>query len=190
MLLNGEGAEEMLQMQIHCPKCKIQVNMSYGLHSITSSNYFMIRGILKCNDCGHERPLTLDGESIREISDGLPDQQSDTLNSGIAEDIKEDIREAERALYNQCYKASVTMCRRALQLSLIDRGIEDKWLSKMILKAKDMFSEKTFAMANSIKGFGDMAAHRRESIESEDAKIAIYMTVKMLNELAQHGSEP
>ena len=180
----------MLQIRIVCPniKCGCTTTMHYNLQQELPSKPFSIRGILKCGECGHERPLLMDGESITEISAELPGQQSNNLNSKIAQDIKEDVEEAERALFNQCYKASVTMCRRALQLSLIDKGIEDKRLTDMIneAKTKGMFTNETLAIANFVKGFGDMGAHRRELITPDDVKMTIYTTVKILNELAEY----
>ena len=100
----------------------------------------------------------------------LPGVQSDRLNSSVTPDIKEDIQEAERANYSQCYKACVAMCRRALQLSLIDKGIEDKPLSQMLndaLNAK-LLTQDTYNLSTSIKGYGDIAVHRREIIEPEE----------------------
>jgi DNA-directed RNA polymerase subunit M/transcription elongation factor TFIIS len=184
-----EGEIKMLQIKIKCPnpKCGCVTTMHYALQTeLSSIKPFLVRGILKCGECGHERPLIMDGESIKEISAELPGQQSNNLDSKIAEDIKGDIVEAERALFNQCYKASVVMCRRALQLTLIDMGIENNPLQKMLIEAKPKFTEKTFAIAGFIKGFGDIGAHRREAIELDDAKMTIYTTVKMLNELSKY----
>jgi hypothetical protein len=182
-----ERGIKMAQIEIKCPNinCGCIITMHYNLQTYHSKP-FSIKGILKCGECGHERPLIMDGESIAEISAELPGHQSDNLNPKIAQDIKEDIEEAERALFNQCYKASVTMCRRALQLSLIDKGIEDKRLSDMLneAKIKEMFTDTTFALANFVKGFGDIGAHRRELVTLDDVKVTIYTTVKMLNELA------
>jgi len=53
----------------------------------------------------------------------LPGTQSDNLKSLVPDDIREDVKEAERASYSQRYKACVTMCRRVIQLGLIDRWI-------------------------------------------------------------------
>ena len=101
-------------------------------------------------------------------------------------DIKDDVRESERANYAQCYKACVAMCRRALQLSLIDKGIEDKPLGKMIEEArssKKLLTDNTYNMAKSIKSYGDIGVHRTEKLEPKEVEIVIYMAVKMLNEL-------
>lgn len=75
------------------------------------------------------------------------------------------------------------MCRRALQLALIDKGIKDKPLGQMIEEAKDLLEENTFALTKPIKGYGDIGAHRREILEPQEVGMVIYLAVKMLNEV-------
>lgn len=167
---------------VYCPKCA-----SKGGHyiTITCRDDAKISGILQCLECGHELPITIVNDCIQQVDLALPGIQSDRLNSSVTPDLIEDIQEAERANYAQCYKASVTMCRRALQLGLIDKGIADGALSKMLedaLKTK-LLEQKTYDLATSIKGFGDIGAHRREQLEPEEVNMVIYATVRMLNEL-------
>ena len=142
-----------------------------------------MKGIMKCLACKHEWPFATEHDHLQHLGIALPGEQSNRLHTTVPSDIREDVQEAERANYNQCYKACVTMCRRALQLALIDKDIKDKPLSVMLDDAEGILDEKTFAIAKSIKGFGDIGAHRRELLEPEDTSIVIYMTVKMLNEL-------
>ena len=73
---------------------------------------------------------------MEKLDVALPGQQSDHLNSLVPPDLKDDVREAERANYSQCYKACVAMCRRALQLALIEKRIPDGGLGGMIESAK------------------------------------------------------
>lgn len=122
---------------------------------------------------------------IQKVDTDLPGAQSDQLNALVTADIKEDIKEAERAHYNQCDKACVTMCRRALQLGLIDKGIIDASLSTMLEDAhkKQLLMQKTYDLATTIKGYGDIGAHRRDELNTEEVNMVIYATVKMLNEL-------
>jgi len=78
------------------------------------------------------------------------------------------------------------MCRRALQLALIDKDIEDKPLSKMLKEAKTpkkLLDDDIYNLATSIKGFGDIGVHRREKLEPQEVNMVIYATVRMLNEL-------
>jgi len=123
--------------------------------------------------------------SVQKLDTALPVTRSDKLVAGVSPDLKEDIREAERAHYHQCYKACVTMCRRALQLGLMDRDVEDGPLGGMLKEAhrKDVLTNDTYNMATSIKGYGDIGAHRRETLDPEEVRMVIVMGVRMLNEL-------
>ncbi len=149
-----------------------------------------ITGILKCGSpkCKNEHPFTMVNNILHEFLPNLPVEESQKLNSTIPVDIIEDIKEAERSEYLKCHKAAATMCRRAIQIGLIDKGIPDKPLSNMIEDAKDkgLLNDKTYILAKSIKGFGDIGAHRKEELERGDIQILIHLSVKMLNELAEY----
>lgn len=168
---------------LHCAKCG-------------SGNIWLmckeadITGILKCRvpSCNNEHPFTMVNNSLTEFLPSMPAIASQNLSGDIPQDITADIKEAERAEYMQCHKAAATMCRRALQLGLIDKGISDKPLSVMIEEAKktDLLDDKTYALAISIKGLGDIGAHRKELLERGDIQTLLHVTVKMLNELSTH----
>jgi len=53
---------------------------------------------------------------------------------------------------------------------------------KEALKQK-FLEQKTYDLATSIKGYGDIGAHRREHLKPEEVNMVIYATVRMLNEL-------
>ena len=180
-----ESKKEGQEMnELICPNCQETGNVSaYRL------DYFgdiEVKGIIMCRTCKHERPFKTSQNYIQMIDIDLPGTQSNKLISSVPSDIKEDIKEAERANYNQCYKACVTMCRRGLQLGLIDKEIPDQGLGKMIdgAYAKGLFLDKnTYTFAKTIKGLGDIGAHRRENLEPQEVNMVIYTTVKVLNEL-------
>ena len=176
-----------------CPKCfKKQADggkARLSVMTVECTPDARMVGIVQCLICGHELPITIESGFIQKIDIALPGAQSDNLHSTVPPDIKEDIKEAERANYHQCYKACVTMCRRALQLGLIDKGIEDKPLQSMLDNALDkaLLGPKTYSLATSIKGYGDIGAHRREELEPKEVDLVIYATVKMLNELFENS---
>jgi hypothetical protein len=181
------GQKEM--PRIICPNCH---GGSEGLYITVECDYqasqlgAQLWGIIKCLNCMHEWPITIAKGYIHKLDIALPGVQSDKLNTSVPDDIRGDVREAERAHYAQCYKASVTMCRRAVQLGLIDKGIGDKPLGKMLKEAKDikkLLTDDTYNLATSIKHFGDIGAHREEIIEPEVARLVIFATVQMLNEI-------
>lgn len=171
---------------IVCPNPSCLKNERGEYIEVQCKNAAQIRGIITCLNCSHEWPITIDNGHIKELDVAFPILQSDKLGSEVSPDIKEDVKEAERCHYHQCYKACVTMCRRALQLSLIDNGIEDKPLGKMLEDAhKDnkLLTDDTYTQAKSIKHFGDIGAHRKEIIEPEVARLVVFITVQMLNEI-------
>lgn len=180
--LKKKGEQEMPTV-IRCPNCQGKKRTS--LIILQCEHEAQIQGIIKCLACGHEFPITIVNDNIQKLDVALPGTQSDQLHSSVPADLKEDIQEAERANYAQCYKACVAMCRRALQLSLIDKGIDDKPLSKMLDEAlaKNYLTQNTYNLATSIKGYGDIGIHRTEELEPKEVEIAIYMAVKILNEL-------
>ncbi len=112
--------------------------------------------------------------------------QSDKLDPSVPSDLEKDIVEAERAHYSQCYKACVAMCRRALQLSLIEHGIDDKRLSVMLEEArtvKKLLADDTFHLTTSLEGFGDNGVHEKDQLESDEVELVTNCTVRILNEL-------
>lgn len=169
---------------VKCPKC--YGGTQHAHIEVQCRPEARMKGIIKCRLCQHEWPITIDNGYIQELSITLPVSQSDKLGSAISPDLIEDVKEAERCHYHQCYKACVTMCRRALQLSLIDKGVKDKPLGKMLEdahKVKKLLTDDTYTQAKSIKHFGDIGAHREETIEPEVARLVIFTTVQMLNEI-------
>ena len=179
--LKKKGEQEMTT--VICPKChgerrteEIRVDCQPGAK---------MWGIIQCLECGHEFPITMDRGYIQKIDIALPGQQSGRLNPSVPADLKDDVKEAERANYSQCFKACVAMCRRALQLGLIEKKIPDGSLGGMIESAKNqkLIEQRIFDLATSIKGFGDIGIHRKEELEQQDVNMVIHATVRMLNEL-------
>lgn len=173
---------------ILCPRCYKQGGGEGKRQSsinVDCQNEARLTGIIKCLVCGHEVPIIVENGFIQKLDIEVAGGQADKLNSSIATDILDDLREAERNYHNQCFKSCVTMCRRALQLGLIDKGIEDKPFSVMLSKARtnEILTDNTYNLATSIKHFGDIGAHRREELDSDETRLVIYATVRMLNEL-------
>ncbi len=177
----AKGEKEMAN--IVCPICKVKGRSSSIALECTPEA--KMTGIVQCLVCGHEIPITLENSYIQKLDIALPGAQSDKFGDSVPNDIKEDVKEAERANYHQCYKACATMCRRALQLGLIDKGVKDEALNRMLKNAlgNNLLNQEMYSLATSIKGFGDIGAHRREQLESQEVNMLIYATVRMLNEL-------
>lgn len=174
---------EKKMASIKCPVCHGKSRDS--AISVECNPQAQMRGIIKCLACEHEWPITIESSFITKIDVSLPGAQSDKLGDLVPTDLKDDVKEAERANYSQCHKACVAMCRRALQLGLIEKGIPDGGLGGMIESAKTqkLIEQKIFDLAMSIKGFGDIGVHRKVELESQEVNLVIYATVRMLNEL-------
>ncbi len=167
--------------QIDCPGC----DRSRAYIDVQCNGSAELKGIINCLECGHEFPIILQNGVIKKLDTALPGIQSDKLNSSVPSDLKEDIQEAERAHYGQCFKACVAMCRRALQLALIEKGIGDTRLTPMLKEAltKKLLNDDTYTLSTTIKGYGDIGVHRKDKLDSEEVKMVIYSAVRMLNEL-------
>lgn len=172
-----------MSIGLNCPNC--QGDKRTSVIVVECGPAAEMIGIIRCSVCGHEWPITISKGCVSKLDTALPGAQSDKLDASVPSDIKEDLQEAERAHYAQCDKSCVTMCRRALQLGLIDKGIADAPLSAMLQEAlkRKLIEQKTYDLATSIKGYGDIGAHRKEHLESQEVSMVIYATVKMLNEL-------
>ena len=177
-----------MRIELICPKCNREGRtMTFAMEFSGNAE---LKGTITCLTCQHERPFAMLRSFMQELSIDLPGAQSNELTSLVPEDIRDDVREAERANFAQCYKACVAMCRRALQLSLIEKGIDDKPLSLMLKDAlnDNLLDQDTFNLATSIKGYGDIGLHRREQLNPQEVKMVIYATVRMVNEVFSHQS--
>jgi len=119
----------------------------------------------------------------------MPILESASLSQSVLAGIVQDIQEAERAHFAQLYKASVVMCRRAIQLGLgapphnITDGPFSRMLTDAQAKTPSSLSSRGFVLAEAVKDYGDAGAHRIEEISASDARTAIFSAVKVLNEL-------
>lgn len=185
-----------MHIEIRCPNCDKRETPEFpGRYPfrIECQGRYTIKGIIKCNSDQHEMPIEVANGSIAKLDISLPGEQSSRLDSTkVTTDIIEDIKEAEKANYAQCYKSSLTMCRRAIQLALIDRGIEDKPLGQMLKEANaaKILLDDNYIAAKSIKVYGDIGAHRREHFDSKIVNLAIFVAVEMLNEIFKEGESP
>lgn len=172
-----EGSE---MVKIDCPECAKTQRPHEFTYNCTGK--FILKGRIICQACKNERQFESEGEYLRILGTILPPT---TLSSKVPGDIKDDVKEVERAYLGQCYKASAAMCRRATQIALIEKGIKDRGLEAMINEAKDqnILSNDTYNFAKSIKGFGDIAVHRKEIIEPGDIPLLLSCIKRMLNEL-------
>lgn len=189
---NQEGEEEMADLvTVECAQCGQHAGL--GLSRTPRSNdprYLEFRGIVTCSVEGHEWPMAIKTDNIVQFTEQMmPVLESANLNSKVPPGLVLDIKVAERAHFEQLYRPSTVMCRRAVQLGLMESPhcIPDASFSKMLDDAKAMtrppLSSRGFLLAEDVKKYGDAGAHRTEDISPGDARSAIFSAVKVLNEL-------
>ena len=121
-------------------------------------------------------------ESSAALSLGSASQR---LNKTVPSDIAADMKEAERAHFSQCDRASVALCRHALRLGLLERGITDGPLGSMLGRASTLglLTDSTHELSLSLKGYAETGPYRWEQPPHPEMEMMIYSTVLMLNEL-------
>ena len=146
-----------------------------------------LQGVLTCTrpECNTSWPIKLVDNVVVVVSESMPTHGSRDLSKAVKDGLREDVEEAERAHFSQCYKAAVVICRRAIQLGLEEKGAEGWTLGPVLEDAleKKLIGEQTFTLGSGIKDFGDGGAHRREDIHPGDAAMVIRVTTVVLNEL-------
>ncbi len=175
--------EQKEMTEISCPICREKY--SHAEFTVRCTGESKMWGIIQCTRCLHEMPFNMYHDRMQSLDIALPGAQSDRLNPSVPTDLVDDVQEAERANYSQCYKASVTMCRRAVQLGIMDKGIPDAPFQRMLDDAlgQELISQDIYNLATSIKGYGDIGAHRREELDPEDVRMVIHAAVRMLNDM-------
>lgn len=184
----GEG-EEM--PRIECAKCGQTAELTlFRNPQLAGQRDLEFRGIVTCSGDGHEWPLTVKTDSmIQSIEQMMPVVESSSLLATVPPGLVQDIEAAERAHFAQIYKASVVMCRRAVQLGLNypPHDIPDGPFARMIEEARAKtpppLTPRGFIHIEGVKAYGDHGAHQREELSALDARSAIFAAVMVLNEL-------
>jgi hypothetical protein len=100
-----------------------------------------------------------------------------------------DIKDAEKTHFAQVYRASVVMCRRALQLAFheppysITDAPYSRMLSDLMALPHPPLTQETHGLAIGIGKYGGTGAHDPQPVSPEEARMAIFTAVRVLNEL-------
>ena len=92
----------------------------------------------------------------------LPIAESRRLKRDVIDGIRQDVEEAEEAHFYGLYKSCAVMCRRAMQLGLIEKGIKDGPIGVMLTKARDkgVLSDcEAYQIGLAVSGYGGKGAH-------------------------------
>ena len=176
---------------VKCAQCSQSADLSLGRNAInTSSRTLELSGTITCQGDGHQWPIRIQTDSILVGTEQmLPVVASGDLSPNVPDGLRQDILEAEKAHFCQVYKASVVMCRRAIQLALsalphdVADGPFSRMLSEAQAKSPPVLSARGAILAEGVKDYGDGGAHRAEDITADHVRAAIFSAVNVLNEL-------
>ena len=145
-------------------------------------------GLITCAYDGHKRPIILVENILDETARTLPSTEATKLSDKVLDGIREDLTEAETDHFNQSYKSSVVMCRRAIQLALENRtGITRLTLGPLLAKAREqdppILSEQTDHLAERVHTYGDIGAHSATALDPKAVEVVIFDTVIVVNEV-------
>jgi len=100
----------------------------------------------------------------------------------LPDNIRNDYLESLENYSNGCYTSSVIMCRRVVQQSCIEKGVEKKNLFDQIEELK--IDDNLKKLAHKLRFWGNNGAHPDillgEKIEEKDTKVAVDFTEKFL----------
>jgi hypothetical protein len=132
--LTQEREKEMVT--ISCAKCRQSAEFSLMRRQrSTQSADLEFRGIVTCYREGHRWPITIKTDNILQSTDpNLPVSESFNLSSKVPPALIQDVKDAEETHFAGVYRASVVMCRRALQLGFQENpyNISDGPYSRMV----------------------------------------------------------
>ena len=152
-------------------------------------NETLLEGIVTCLHDGHRRPVKIVNNLIDETAPKLPVDESKNLTASVDKDLVQDIEEAERTYFALAYKASVVMCRRAIQLAIERKpGAPQKvtlgpLLDWLRIQKPALVNNRVMSLADGIKDYGDGGAHRPETFSPSEVAMVIHNTVTVLNGL-------
>jgi hypothetical protein len=159
-----------------CPHCGIHSTIS--LRTSFGSHY-----IYTCDRCDKLTLLVIEN---REVTDQYP-KRVPKIDSSIPQDAANDYVEAIKCFDVGANKASVAMCRRALQASLIQKGAGKGKLVDQIdeLFDKGIITEDIKNWAHEIRLTGNVGAHPDQdglgNVTPQDAEELIKFIEEYLN---------
>ena len=111
-----------------------------------------------------------------------------SVDLAVPEKIAADFSEALRCLHARAYRATVTMCRRAIQASAKDLNASGKWLIEQIddLADKGKITEPLKDMAHHIRKIGNDGAHPDDDLLKDVDEQDAADIVKFVREYFNH----
>ncbi len=164
----------MVKQSLTCPYCGVYSTIS--ARAGADGHY-----IYECDQCDKLFLLVINkGEIVDQYPKRIP-----KYDQAIPSDVASDYVEAIKCFDVAAFKASVIMCRRALQTSVIGKGASNGRLVDQIdeLCKKGIITEDIKNWAHEIRLTGNIGAHPDglEDVTPQDAEDLIRFTEEYLN---------
>lgn len=163
---------------VQCPKCR-------GLNRLDANTYWNYEGVYLCMDCGARIKVSLDAGQLMET----PKVLDLTPVEGAPLEVNEDFVEAQKCYDAEAYKATIVICRRALETMSDLRQAKGKNLFEKIedLHSRELISKGTFEIATQVRQFGNYGAHPKDDllggITERDAGVILEVTQHLLKDV-------
>jgi len=167
----------LVKVALICPHCGVYSTIS--IRTAYDSHHIYV-----CDQC--DRLILLVINDKNQITDQYP-KRIPKLDPSIPQDVANDYVEAIKCIDINANKASVAMCRRALQASLIQKGAKKEKLVEQIdeLFNKGIITEDIKDWAHEIRLTGNIGAHPDQDglkdVTSQDAEELIRFIEEYLN---------
>lgn len=163
--------------EVQCPKCRHLNRLAF--------TYWNYQGMYRCMGCGARMRVEIDeGGLLR-----TPEAADFTPVEGAPPAVNEDFVEAQKCYDAEAYKATVVICRRALETMADLQQAKGKNLFEKIedLHNREAISKGTFEIATQVRQFGNYGAHPKDDLLSEvtpqDAAAILGITQHLLRDV-------
>ena len=163
---------------IQCPKCGCK-------NQLDTHTYWNYEGMYLCHECdARMRVVIREGYLLR-----TPEVSHFTPVEGAPPAVSEDFIEAQKCYDAEAYKATVVICRRALETMTDFQQAKGKNLFQKIedLYNREVIGRATFEIATQVREFGNYGAHPKDDLLSEvtwkDAAAVLEITQHFLRDV-------
>jgi hypothetical protein len=165
-------------LQVQCPKCR-------HLNNLDVSTYWNYEGVYRCDSCNARMRIVIaQGHLLEtpEVSDFAP-------IDGAPPEVNEDFIEAQKCYSAEAYKATIVICRRALENMADSQQAKGQNLFEKIrdLYNREAISKGTFEIATQVRQFGNYGAHPKDDllggITEPDAGAILEITQHLLKDV-------
>lgn len=163
---------------IKCPGCGFKTQ-------VITRNYM---GTCQCEGCGKILGIKISEDIVQEV---FVVEYFATLPDAVPEDVKDDFKEAITCFNAQAYKATVVMCRRAIETLADLKGARGSNLYHKLhdLQGRGLLEFPTYNLATGIRQFGSYGAHPQQDLLKDVdrglADLVLRIGERLIKELCQ-----